>query len=81
MIKSTEYVRVAKKFKRIFGLNLNEYIDPLMTGESETALEYAKFRATMAMRHPESNNDGISLQDVVLEHYANDGVELIKKII
>lgn len=81
MIKSIEYRNAAKRFRKVFSLNLNEYLDALLTNAHATALDYTKFRKAIGSRHPELDNDGVSVQDVILEHYGKEGVTLIKKLL
>lgn len=81
MIHAKDYVRTARIFHEIFYLNLNEYIDPLLTNAYMTFLDYEKFEQTMFDRHSETRSDGVSLQDVVNAHYGTRGVELIKSIL
>lgn len=81
MIQAKDYVRTARIFHEIFDLNINEYIDPLITNPIMAGLDYAKFEQTMFERHSETRSDGVSLQDVVNAHYGTRGVELIKSIL
>lgn len=81
MIHSKDYVRTARKFHKIFDLNINEYIDPLITNAHAAGFDYPKFERTMLERHCEIKTDGVSLQEVVNAHYGMRGVELIKSIL
>lgn len=81
MIHAKDYVKTARIFHEIFDLNINEYIDPLITNYFMTGIDYAKFEQTMFERHSETRADGVSLQDVVNAHYGTRGVELIKSIL
>lgn len=81
MIHAKDYVRTARIFHEIFDLNINEYIDPLITNGLMAGLDYEKFEHTMFERHSETREDGVSLQDVVNAHYGTRGVELIKSIL
>ena len=81
MIYAKDYVRTAMIFHKIFDLNINDYIDPLITNGLMTGLDYAKFEQTMFERHSETREEGVSLQDVVNAHYGARGVELIKSIL
>lgn len=81
MIYAKDYVRIARIFHKIFDLNINDYIDPLITNGLMTGLDYAKFEQTMFERHSETREEGVSLQDVVNAHYGARGVELIKSIL
>lgn len=81
MIHAKDYVRTARIFHKIFDLNINEYIDPLITNDFMTGLDYAKFEQTMFERHRETRADGVSLQEIVNAHYGTRGVELIKSIL
>lgn len=81
MIKAIAYKSTAKKFKEIFGLNLNEFLDPMLTTAHETGFDYMKFYKVIRERHGEADSEGVSVQDVVHRHYGAKGVELIKNII
>lgn len=81
MIKSIEYIDIAKSFKQIFGLNMNEFLDPLLTNEHEVGFDYEKFVEEMDRHYPEMDSDDVSLSEVVETHYGAKGVELIEKII
>ena len=81
MIHAKDYVRTARIFHQIFDLNINEYIDPLITNAHAAGFDYVKFERTMFERHGDTRTDGVSLQDVVFAHYGTRGVELIKSIL
>lgn len=81
MIHAKDYVRTARNFHKIFDLNINEYIDPFITNYLMVGFDYAKFEQTMSERHSGTMADGVSLQEVVNEHYGMRGVELIKSIL
>ena len=81
MIHAKDYVKTARIFHEIFDLNINDYIDPLITNYFMTGLDYAKFEQTMFERHSETREEGVSLQDVVHAQYGARGVELIKSIL
>lgn len=81
MIRAVDYKKTAKTFKECFDLNLNEYLDSLLTTEHCTSLDYEKFEQKMFERHSETRNDGVSLQEVINSHYGVKGVELIKSIL
>lgn len=81
MIHAKDYVRIARSFYKIFELNINEYIDFLLTDAHAAEFDYCKFEQTMFERHNETRTDGVSLQDVVNANYGTRGVELIKRII
>ena len=69
MIYAKDYVRTARIFHEVFDLNINEYIDPLITNGLMTGLDYAKFEQTMFERHSETRADGVSLRVGVKAHY------------
>lgn len=81
MIYAKDYVRTAKSFHQIFDLNINEYIDSLLTDAHVVGFDYCKFEQTMFDRHSETRADEVSLQDVINTHYGTRGVELIKSIL
>lgn len=81
MIKSVEYVNTAKSFKRIFKLNLNEFIDPLLTNQHEMGFDFEKFCEEMGKHYPEMDSDDVSLAEVIEAHYGQKGVKLIEKLI
>lgn len=81
MLKAKDYIRAAKDFKQIFGLHLNEYIDTMFHVDRDAVFDYWKFVGVMRERHPECSSDGISMADIVKEHYGERGASLIKKLI
>lgn len=81
MIKSMEYRKNAQAFKKIFNLNLNEFVDTLLTTNHSAEFDYPKFDSVINKRHPELSGDDYSLRDIVNAYYGAKGVELIESFL
>lgn len=81
MIAAVDYIPFSRKFKKIFGLEIQDYIDESLSTSHETCFDYAKFDKIMFERHFALGYDEKSLSDIILENYGSKGVELIEKML
>lgn len=82
MIRANRYRAALRDFKRMFGLNLNEFIDPLLTSDCELGFDYIKFAQVLESRHKDDLQKGdMSLQEVVTKHYGAKAAECIKELL
>lgn len=85
MIQSVSYRKAALEFKKIFGLDLRDFIDfelgcipslrPDGTQGEELLFDLNKFEKTLYEMNPLKEG---SIHDIVFECYGQKGVDLIK---
>lgn len=81
MIPASEYLDYAKRFKRLFGLQINHYCDQLTTTPSAFGFDYEKFAEYIESKFPYAKSDGVSLRDVICKEYGTNAAKLIEQML
>jgi len=79
-MKLSNAVNVAPQFKRVFGVDLNEYLIPEFKLTGLAVLNIPKLDDYLLEKHSDYV-DGMSMEECVKKHYGQEGHRLIIRLI
>lgn len=79
--KFSELNKLGDKFMAVFGIGFKPFYDGLMSVlQKQLCIDILKFDEWLHQQHGNYEDDGKSMDDIIREHYGDEGVKLINEV-
>jgi len=80
--KIGEWVRARNDFQNAFGISIQPFYDGLMTMLFESiTIDILKFDDFLHQKHGNYEDKGKSMNDIVIEHYGENALDVLKRLL
>ena len=78
----SDWADLRKDFQKIFGIPFNDFYDGFMSWVSgHISIDIARFDEYLHDRFGQYENQGLSMQDIILMNYGRKAVDLVEGLI